>query len=164
MWAFMLYGWLFVRRADYQLGSPLAALVPRSRISRARSVPSGGALAPARGCVSSRFRSPSPRRSASPSSSTLLRRRHRRAFDWLLRAYGRERALLHSLFHLIELAEVRGTSLGDALDRTPGLGVSFERRERFLEHAIGAMALRGEAVPLPEVALAQRRLREAAAA
>jgi len=162
MWAFMLYGRLFVRRADYQLGSPLAVLAPARPYEprAARPFRAARARGTGLGLLEIPFSVATPLRI--PFYSTLMRRLGPRAFDALLRAHG-ERDLLHALFHLIELADLRGTSLGDALDRAPGLGVPFEARCRFLEHAVAALARRGQAVPLREVAEAQRR-RDAAAA
>jgi hypothetical protein len=57
------------------------------------------------------------------------------------------------LFHLIDLFDLDGTPLSDALARTPGLGVSTERRRAFVEYAFARMAREGEAVTLEEAAL-----------
>lgn len=153
MWAFMVYGKLFVRHKDYQLGHPLVALAPRrpyvprlDRLHRARD------LADRRG----------PRILEIPFSvgpllrvpfySTLLRRLGPRIFSILLHTYGRRHAVLHVLFHMIELADFEHTSLGRAFSRTPGLSVPFAERQRFVSHAIGALAQVGEAVTLRDLA------------
>ena len=54
--------------------------------------------------------------------------------------------------HLLDLAELSGSSLEQALGRTPGVGVPFERRIRFVDRALAALSARGTAVPLRELA------------
>jgi peptidoglycan/xylan/chitin deacetylase (PgdA/CDA1 family) len=153
MWAFMVYGKLFVRHKDYQLGHPLAPLAPRrpyvpslDRVHRPRQLTGGR----------------EPRILEIPFSvapvlpvpfySTLLRRFGCKGFSLLLRAYGRRQPVLHILFHLIELADFGDTSLGRAFARTPGLAVPFAERQRFISHAIGALTQSGETVTLRDLA------------
>ncbi len=153
MWAFMAYGKLFVRRADYQLGhltsvfAPPRPYVPRfDRLHRAWRLHDvqGPRLLEIPVSVTPVLRL--------PFYSTLLRRLGPRIFSLLLRAYGRRRPVLHMLFHLIDLADLGGTSLGRALARTPGLTVPFTTREHFVSHAIGALRSVGEPVTLRELA------------
>jgi len=152
MWAFMLYGKLFVRRPEYSLGplsapfAPITPYVPSSRtLVRRRAV---GDTGPARiveipfSCL------PLVR---IPFYSTLLRRLGKGFFSALLRAYG-QRPELHVLFHVIELADFEGTSLGEAFERTPALALPFEERKEFLGHAVSRLAAAGEAVPMRELA------------
>jgi hypothetical protein len=153
MWLFMLYGRIFVRHANYQLGEFLTALAPprpyfpsRDRLRRPRALDDVEA----------------PRILEIPFSvlpglripfySTLLRRLGTGFFDLLLWAYGRRRPELHALFHQIELADLERTSLGRALERSPGLGVPFERRAVFVSHAVAGLAAAGEPVTLRELA------------
>jgi len=164
MWAFMVYGKLFVRRSDYQLGhlasvfAPPRPYVPRlDRLHRARRPDDGGG----------------PRILEIPVSvvpvvrvpfySTLLRRLGSQAFSLLVRAYGRQ-PVLHMLFHLIDLADFSGTSLGGALARRPGLALPFADRERFMAHAIATLTSVGDAVTLRELAGNLLQTRTAAAA
>lgn len=153
MWAFMIYGKLFVHRGDYQLGHAASVFAPpqpylpsADRVYRPRG-PAGENGPPIVEIPVSVV--PVLR---VPFYTTLLRLFGPRGFDLCVRAYGRRRPLLHVLFHLIELANLRGTSLERALDRAPGLGQSQKRRERFVEHALGALARVGEAVPMENVA------------
>jgi peptidoglycan/xylan/chitin deacetylase (PgdA/CDA1 family) len=165
MWAFMVYGKLFVRRADYQLGhlasvfAPPRPYVPRlDRLHRARRHDD----------------TTHPRILEIPVSvvpvlrvpfySTLLRRLGPRLFSVFLQAYGRRQAVLHVLFHLIDLADLGSTSLGRALARSPGLALPFATRERFVAHAIGALASAGDAVTLRELAGGLLQTRTAVAA
>lgn len=153
MWVFMLYGKLFLRNANYQLGHLATALAPAipyspslRRVHRRRKEGDGQA----------------PQVLEIPFSvipilrlpfySTLLRRFGTGFFSLLTRAYGRRRPVLHALFHLIELADFEHTSLGRAFERTPGLAVSLSGRQRFVSHAIETLAAAGEAVPLHELA------------
>jgi peptidoglycan/xylan/chitin deacetylase (PgdA/CDA1 family) len=165
MWAFMAYGKLFVRRADYQLGhlasvfAPPRPYVPRlDRLHRAR--PLDGAARPR---ILEIPVSVTPVLRL-PFYSTLLRRLGPRIFSRLLRAYGRRPPVLHMLFHLIDLADFGGTSLGRALARTPGLALPFATRERFVSHAVGALTSVGEAVTLRELAAGLLQTRPAASA
>lgn len=156
MWAFMIYGKLFVRREDYALGNPAAVFAPArpylprfDRLHRPRERDAHGDEArPA--IVEIPFSVVPLLRM--PFYSTLLRRLGRRAFSAMLWAYGRQRPELHTLFHLIELADFEDTSLGAAFDRTPGLGIPFSTRERFLGHAIDSLAAVGTGVTLRELA------------
>jgi hypothetical protein len=153
MWAFMAYGKLFVRRADYQLGhlasvfAPPRPYVPRldslHRVRRPDGTGGGRILEIPVSVV------PVVRL---PFYSTLLRRLGPRIFSLLLRVYGHRQPVLHMLFHLIDLADFGGTSLGRALARTPGLALPLAARERFTAHAIGALTSMGDAVTLRELA------------
>jgi peptidoglycan/xylan/chitin deacetylase (PgdA/CDA1 family) len=152
MWAFMLYGKLFVRRGDYQLGEAAAVLAPRqpyfpsSNHIHRRARPAEPSLPileiPVSVVPLARV----------PFYSTLLRRLGTRFFSLLLHAYGTDQRVLNAIFHLIELSDVDGTPLGAAYRRMPGLSVAMPIRERFLEHAISSLASAGQAVPLREVA------------
>lgn len=167
MWAFMVYGKLFVKRADYQLGQPLAVFAPGrpylprpGSIHRARDPRATGG--PAVLEIPFSVAVPGIR---IPFYSTMLRLLGPHALRLLVRAHGR-RHPLHVLFHLIELADLHATSLGRALERTPGLGLPLARRERFIASAIATLARAGEAVPMREVAhewLAEHGLRAARA-
>ncbi len=153
MWVFMLYGKVFVKQDGYQLGAPSAVLAPPVPYR-----PSGTSLRHAR--------RPGDREAPDileipfsvspwlrvPFYSTLLRRLGTGFFDRLLGAYPERRALLHAVFHLIELADFDDTDLGRDYRRAPGLAVSLERRERFLGHAARALSGRGACVPLCEIA------------
>ena len=79
-----------------------------------------------------------------------------RAFDLGLRAFGRQRFVLHYLLHLLDLVQLEGSSLGGAIDRTPGVGLPFERREAFTSHVMRRLSQLGGAVPMREVAEAYR--------
>ena len=153
MWLFMLYGRLFVRHANYQLGEFLTALAPcrpyfpRPDRFRRRRAP-GDVDAP-RILEIPISVLPGLR---IPFYSTLLRRLGTGFFELLLRSYGSGRPELHALFHQIELADLGRTSLGRALERSPGLGVPFERRETFVSHAVAGLAAAGEPVTLRELA------------
>lgn len=153
MWLFMLYGKLFVKKAGYQLGAPLAALAPRhpyfpspDRLHRRRA--EGDARAPRileipfSVLPGIRF----------PFYSTLLRRFGGPAlFDRMHRAYG-TRSPLHVVFHMIELAQFDDTPLGRHYESTPGLAVPLADRERFIGHVVEAVAAKDEVVTLRELA------------
>jgi hypothetical protein len=150
MWAFMLYGKLFIRRSDYQLGHPNAVFAP-ARPYR----PSAKGLH--RRCKDGRGPdileipfSVSPVLRI-PFYSTLLRRLGPRVFSLLIRTYGRRQPVLHALFHLIEMADFGETSLGGAFQRMPSLAVSLPERQRFVSHAAEVLASRGEAITLREL-------------
>jgi len=157
MWAFMLYGKLFVRERDYRLGEWTAVFAPRRPY-----IPSADRL----------YRERTPGDGAPPIVeiplsvvpglrvpfyNTLLRLMGRGAFDAFIRAYGRGRPELHVLMHLIDLVALDGKSLGRAISKAPGLGVPFERRERFARHVMGTVAALGEPATLREIAADHRR-------
>jgi hypothetical protein len=160
IWTFMLYGKLFIKRKDYNLGEFWSVLAP----------PRPYLPDPAR-----LYRASEPREFDSsplveipfsalpvlriPFYATLMRMLPRKAFDAAVWLHGSRRPVLHMLFHLIDLHDMTGTALGEAIGRTPGLGVSIERRRAFIAHAFERMSRQGEAVPLRDVArefLAQR--------
>ena len=153
MWAFMLYGKLFVKHENYQLGHPLAALAPREpyfpgfeQIHRRRA-PSDARSprileVPFSVLPGTRF----------PFYNTLLRRLGTRFFDAMLRAFGTREPLLHLVFHMIEMAEFGETELGRSYGRTPGLAVPLAARERFIAHVVESGARSAEPVTLREFA------------
>jgi hypothetical protein len=153
VWAFMLYGKLFVRHADYNLGLLRTPLAPRSpylpapgHLHRARrpSSVSGSQIVeiPFSALPFSRI----------PFYATLYRMFPTSVLDAAIRMHGRKRPILHMLFHLIDLVDLAGTPLQQALERTPGLSVPLARRRRFIEHAFARLSAVGDAVPLIEVA------------
>jgi len=157
MWAFMLYGKLFVRESNYQLGEWSAIFAPprpyipsADRLHRERT-PGDGApsIVEIPHSVVPGLRI--------PFYNTLLRLMGRRAFDLCIRAYGSP-AVLSVIMHLIDLVDLRGTSLGRAIESAPGLGIPFERREEFARHMMGSVAARGEPATLREIACEHRRL------
>jgi hypothetical protein len=164
MWAFMLYGRLFVRRAEYQLGhlssvfAPARPYLPRvDKLHRQRA--SGDAAGP-RVLEIPVSVTPWVRL---PFYSTLVRLLGTRFFDWCLRAPRRE-AELHMLFHMIEMADFGDTALADAIESTPGIGIPLERRVSFVSHAVEALSRHGTCVPMHELArehLERRRILEA---
>jgi len=152
MWVFMLYGKLFVKRQDYQLGRLRYALAPpvpylprRDKLYRP--------LAPADSEPPHLVELPTSvvRWLGMPFYGTLLRMLGPWSFDVLARLYGRQRPLM-MLLHLIDLVDHGDSSLADALARTPGLAVPLERRERFVAHVFGRMAELGDVVPARELA------------
>jgi hypothetical protein len=152
MWLFMLYGKLFIRTKDYQLGHPLAALAPTrpyypsaKRLYRAGRRGENGApdILEIPGSVVAGLRL--------PFYATVLRLLPPRVLDWSLRAY-RNQPLLNALFHLLDLANLDAEGLGGALGRTPGIAVPQERRLRFTSHAMGALAAAGTGATLSEFA------------
>lgn len=150
LWLFMAYGRLFVRHADYQLGQPQVAFAPRRPYW------------PAAGRVHREHRrgeAPGPRVIEIPHSvtwlgiplyATLFRLLPPGALSLALRGHGAEPVRM--LFHLLDLAELGGSALEQALGRTPGVRVPFERRLRFVDAACAALAACGSAVPLCELA------------
>jgi len=157
MWLFMLYGKLFVRHGEYQLGEVTAAFAPSrpylpsaARIHRERASASG----------------PGPRVVEIPISDvpglllpfygTLFRMLPPRVFEVLAAWSARRRDPIDMIYHLMDLMDLEGSPLEDAVARAPGLGVPFARRARFVERSVGALAALGEAVPLCEVAAAFR--------
>jgi peptidoglycan/xylan/chitin deacetylase (PgdA/CDA1 family) len=160
MWAFMLYGRLFVRESDYALGllrTPLAPARPYwpapDAIHRERRDDdlARGALLEIPVTVTPLARL--------PYYGTLWRMLGPRAFALALRTHARGRGAAHLMLHLLDLVDWQGTSLGDALERTPGVGVSFERRQRFVDRAFAALAARGTPATLRDVALECRAAR-----
>jgi hypothetical protein len=152
MWAFMLYGKVFVRRDDYQLGELLAPLAPprpyRPHPERLhREAPS--------------HRDDAPDILEIPCSAvpvvrllfygTFLRLLPPRIFDWCVRAHPPRQPLI-MLLHLLDLADLGVEALNEGMRRTPGIGVSFERRQRFVERAMTTLGGAGTAVPMREVA------------
>ncbi len=153
IWTFMLYGKLFVKRKDYNLGEFWSVFAPPWPY-----LPSSGKL----------YRAVDESRAARPLLveipfsalpvlripfyATLMRMLPLKAFDAAVRFHGRRRPILHMLFHLIDLYDTQGTPLGDAIERTPGLGISVERRRAFVAHAFERMSRGNEAVPLRDVA------------
>jgi peptidoglycan/xylan/chitin deacetylase (PgdA/CDA1 family) len=152
MWIFMLYGRLFIRTREYQLGHPLAVFAPSRPY-----YPSGTRLhRPARpgerdapgileipGSVVAGLRL--------PFYATVLRLLPQRVFDLCLRSYRRQ-LLLNALFHLLDLADLDADGLGGALGQTPGIAVPQERRLRFASHAVRALASAGTGATLGEFA------------
>jgi len=152
MWAFMLYGKLFIRAKDYQLGHPLAVFAPTrpyypsaGRLYRAARSGESGApgILEIPGSVLAGLRL--------PFYATVLRLLPTRVFDWSLRAH-RGQPLMNALFHLLDLADLDGDGLGGDLGRTPGIAVRQDRRLRFAAHAVGALARAGTGVTLREFA------------
>ena len=157
MWAFMLYGKLFIRENDYSLGEWSAIFAPprpyipcADRLHRERRADDDAppiVEIPLSVVPGLRI----------PFYNTLLRLMGRRAFDACIRAYGRRHSSLQVLMHLIDLVDLEGTSLGSAISKSPGLGVPFERRERFAHHLMGRLAELGEPATLREIAGDHRR-------
>jgi hypothetical protein len=85
-----------------------------------------------------------------PLYATLFRLLPPGAFTLALRAHGPHSVRM--LFHLLDLAELTGSPLEQALGRTPGVGVPVERRLRFVDLALAALAAQGSPVPLRELA------------
>ncbi len=153
MWAFMVYGRLFIRHDGYQLGELLAPLAPSTpylpsatRLHRRRRLGAGSAPS----VLEIPFSVVSPLRI--PFYSTLLRRLGCGFFSWMLRRYGARKGELHSLFHLIELADLGESSLSRALERTPALAVPLDARVRFLAHCFEELGRAGEPSTLRELA------------
>lgn len=153
MWAFMLYGLIFVRRKNYQLGPMNAVLAPPrpyyprgDKLYRPQAQPrtrSGPDIVEVPVSVTSPIRL--------PFYSTLIRLLGARIFDWTLR-WPRKEKELHMLFHMIEMADFEGTALADSIGQTPGIGIPLERRNRFVSHAVEALSGQGSCVPMREVA------------
>ena len=166
MWAFMIYGRLFVRRKEYQLGHPIVAFAPNlpywprmDALHRRRPIADTN---PPR-ILELPFSTLSGARI--PFYSTLLRRLGPRFFNFMMNRYGRNQVILHALFHLIEFADFEGTALEEAFGRTPALAVPFEGRSRFLTHAMKSLSAAGEAVTLREFArwfIAEQEMSDAA--
>jgi hypothetical protein len=156
MWLFMLYGKIFVRHGEYGLGSfwaptaPSTPYVPseRSLHRRAEPTPKGVssileipvALVPGTGV---------------PFYGTLMRMLGARVFDLGVRL-SRRRANVHYLLHLLDLAQIEGSSLDAGMRKSPGVGLTFERRSAFTAHAMESLAALGEGVPMRELATETR--------
>jgi peptidoglycan/xylan/chitin deacetylase (PgdA/CDA1 family) len=153
MLLFMLYGKLFVKHESYQLGPMATMLAPRDPYHPSRE----------------RFyrpwrpgQLPGPPIVEMPLSvvpilripfyATLLRLLGPGLFRRCVRLYGRRRPMLQMAFHLMDLVDLSGTSLGQAVSQSPGLAVPFERRERFVDAAIEALSRTGESATLREIA------------
>jgi len=153
MWAFMIYGLLFVKHARYQLGHPIAALAPRLPY-----LPSPDALHRRRRAGDERapwileipFSTFTP--VGVPFYSTLMRRLGTRFFGWAVRSYRRRSEVLHALYHMIEFANFDGTALEAAMARTPALGLSFAERQRFLTYTMERLSEAGDCVTLRDFA------------
>lgn len=159
MWAFMLYGRLFVRRGDYQLGEPLAALAP-ARAYRPGASRLHRPAAPGEAGAPDILEVPC---SVVPGVrllfyGTFFRMLPPRCFDWCVRAHGTRQPLC-MLLHGIDLADLEREGLADGLRRTPGIGLGFPRRERFVRRAMQTLARHGEALPMREVACEARAAR-----
>jgi len=165
MWLFMLYGKLFIERAGYRLGRPAYALAPaRPYLPRADALHRPRAPDAGDGLPLVEIPLSVVRWLGMPFYATLLRKLGPRSFDALARLHPR-RNPLHMNFHALDLADLRGTSLAEALARRPGLSVPFAKRERFVDHVFRRMAQLGESVLLREIArdlLERSGLREAA--
>jgi peptidoglycan/xylan/chitin deacetylase (PgdA/CDA1 family) len=159
MWAFMLYGRLFVRESDYQLGLWRAALAParpywpdaRAIHRERRAGAAGAALLELPVSVTPILRL--------PYYGTLWRLLGPRAFALALRLHGPARGAAHLMLHLLDLVDWQGSPLGAALSRAPGVAVGFERRRRFVDGASAALAARGEPATLRELAALCRAAR-----
>jgi len=153
IWTFKLYGRLFIDHPEYNLGlfwsviAPPRPYLPSPRKLH-RTIEPGAAESP---CLVEIPFSTLPVIRI-PFYATLYRMFAPGVFDWAVRMHGRRRPMLHMLFHLIDLFDLRGTSLEAALARTPGLGVPIERRRAFVAHAFERMTAQGEAVSLRELA------------
>jgi peptidoglycan/xylan/chitin deacetylase (PgdA/CDA1 family) len=154
MWLFMLYGKLFVKHADYNLGpltNPLAPSHPywprAERVYRPQGPREGAPPQPAvlELPYSTSFL-------GIPFYGTLFRRLGAGAFRAALRWHGDERPAAHVILHLLDLVDWKGTPLEPAIERTPGLAVPFPARERFMDAMMSALTPRGDAVPLRELA------------
>jgi hypothetical protein len=157
MWLFMIYGKLFVRHGDYQLGSIATPIAPSRPY-----VPSATRLYrpadPASSGASSLVEIPLSTVPATgvPFYGTLMRLLGPRTFDLGLWIFRRRRSVLHYLLHLLDLAQLDGSSLDGVIRGTPGVGLPFERRKAFTTHVMEKLAGAGESVPMREVAEAYR--------
>jgi len=156
MWLFMLYGKVFVRHAEYSLGSfwaPTASSRPYVPSERGlhRSAP------PAVAGVSSLVEIPVSLVPGTglPFYGTLMRMLGPRVFDWSVRR-SRGRTVLHYLLHLLDLARIEGSSLDAGMRNSPGVGLPFERRESFTRHVMETLGEAGECIPMRELAVACR--------
>ena len=156
MWLFMLYGKLFVRHEDYALGQVRAVFSPHDAY-----LPEGRRIHKPR-----RVDQPGPGVVEIPISAfpfvglpfygTLFRMFPPSVFAGLLRLAKGRRDPITMLYHVIDLVDLGDSSLAGAVARTPGLGVPFERRTRFVDRSLAALRSLGPGVPLAEVATAER--------
>ena len=153
MLAFLVYGKLFVKHDEYRLGSMRAVVAPSepfrpsgTRLHRRREPgePPGPDLIEMPLSVTPLLRL--------PFYATFLRMLGPRFFRRCVRRYGEQRSVLQMAFHLMDLVDLGETSLSGAVDRTPGLGVSFERRAGFVSSAIETLSRVGENATMGEVA------------
>lgn len=165
MLLFMLYGKLFVKHDSYQLGPATTVLAPRNpyRPSRQRFYrPWRSGQPPGPGIVEVPLSVVPLVRI--PFYATLLRLFGAGFFRACVRVHGTRRPMLHMAFHLMDLVDWEGTSLGAAVSRSPGLGVPFARRERFVSEALAILAGAGESATLCELARGHAVANPAAAA
>ena len=157
MWAFMLYGKIFVRNANYQLGPIMMPFAP-TRPYVPHHVKLYRSAEPAPSGVSSLVEVPVSVVPGIrvPFYGTLMRRLGVRTFDLCLKAFGRERSALSYILHLLDLVRLDGSPLDRAIQKAPGLGLPFEQRRAFTSHAMQQLAQRGDAVPIREFASAYR--------
>ncbi len=152
MWAFVIYGRLFIKLGSYQLGHMAAAFAPRNpyRPGIENIYKGAGQGHRERSIVEIPFSVLPIARL--PFYSTLLRRFGGGVFEAMTRMYGRSQPVLHTLFHLIELAGFDDTPLGDAYRSMPALSVPLASREDFVSRATQAMVRSGVSATLSEVA------------
>jgi len=158
MWAFMLYGKLFVRHDEYSLGSLVTPIAPAQPYFPSATKLHRRVAAPAAEGVSSLVEIPIsvvPGLGV-PFYGTLMRMLGPKAFDACLRAFGRRKAVLLYALHLLDLVKLDGSSLEQAIGNAPGVGLPFERRRDFTSHVMHRLAEAGEAVPMREFAAGYR--------
>jgi peptidoglycan/xylan/chitin deacetylase (PgdA/CDA1 family) len=153
LWAFMLYGKIFVRHAHYQLGSLTAPLAPSQPYVPSHTKLHRRAAPTARG-VSSLVEIPVSIVPVVgvPFYGTLMRMLGKRVFDMSLRAFGRRKRGLSYGLHLLDLVRLDGSALEVSLRNTPGVGLPFERRLDFTQHVMRQLSKAGESVPIRELA------------
>jgi peptidoglycan/xylan/chitin deacetylase (PgdA/CDA1 family) len=152
MWGFMLYGKLFIKHQSYQLGLPAYALAPPyPYLPRADKIHRRRLPDPSQGPHLVEIPTTVIQWAGMPFYSTLMRRLGTWSFDLLARVHPRSRPL-HMLFHALDLVDLGGTSLGEAMARSPGLNVPLAQRERFVSHVFQRLAGLGDAVTLSELA------------
>jgi peptidoglycan/xylan/chitin deacetylase (PgdA/CDA1 family) len=160
MWAFMVYGRLFVRENAYQLGLLRAPFAPpRPYWPAAREIFRERRNGDFSGTEVLEIPVTVTPLARLPYYGTLWRLLGPRAFTAALRLHRPSRGAAHLLLHLLDLVDWQGTSLGSALERTPGVGISFARRRRFVEEACAALQARGEPATLRDVAADLRAAR-----
>jgi hypothetical protein len=149
---FMLYGKLFIKHQSYYLGSPAYALAPPyPYLPRADKIHRPRSPDPSQGPHLVEIPLTVVQWTGMPFYSTLMRRLGTWSFDLLAQLHPRSRPL-HMLFHALDLVDLGGTSLGEAMARSPGLDVPLGQRERFVSHVFQRLAGLGEAVTLSELA------------
>lgn len=160
LWTFRLYGKLFVQHPDYNIGlfwTVLAPPWPYFPSPHKLHRPVDPEAVESSRLVEIPFSTLPLIRL--PFYATVFRMFPLCVLDRAVRMHGRKRPTLHMLFHLIDLFDLKGTSLESALLRTPGLGVPVERRRAFVAHAFERITDQNESVTLREVA--QEHLRRA---